>query len=79
MKDWELKELVSSCLKKRRYSSVKSAMEAIIRARKNNSKDELRIYFCSHCLGYHLTHKFNKGRKYVKVESSKINECRIAK
>lgn len=73
MKDWEIKELASSCLKKSRYNSIKAAMEAINRARKNNSKDNLRIYFCSHCLGYHLTHKFNKRRKYVDIKSSKIS------
>lgn len=65
MKDYQLKDLASSCLKKKRYSNEQSALEAINRARKNKSKDDLRIYFCKHCLGYHLTHKF-KRKKYIK-------------
>lgn len=62
MTDNQLKSLVSSCLKKHRYSNEQSALEAIIRAHKNKSKDELRVYFCKHCLGYHLTHKVIRKR-----------------
>ena len=78
MTDNELKSLVSSCLKKHRYSNEQSALEAIIRAHKNRSKDELRVYFCKHCLGYHLTHtKFRE--KNNEVKSTKINKCEVAK
>lgn len=78
MNDRQLKSLVSSCIKKRRYSNEQSALEAIQRARKNNSKDELRIYFCKNCLGYHLTHtKFRE--KNNEVKSTKINKCKVSK
>lgn len=62
MNDKELKSLVSSCLKKRRYSNEQLALEAIQRAHKNKSKDKLRVYFCDKCLGYHLTHKIIRKR-----------------
>lgn len=67
MNDKELGNLIRSCIKKRRYSNEQSALEAINRARKNKSKDPLRIYFCKHCLGYHLTHKVNFKKEKVKA------------
>ena len=73
MKDYEIKDLASSCLKKKRYSNEQSAFEAIKRVHKERNT-ELRVYFCKHCLGYHLTHKFKK-RKYVKFEDTKTNKC----
>ena len=57
MNDRELGNLVRSCIKKTRYVNEQCALEAINRAHKNNSKDELRVYFCKHCLGYHITHR----------------------
>lgn len=56
MNDKKLKSLACSCLKKHRYPNEQTALEAINRAHKNHSKDELRVYFCKHCLGYHITH-----------------------
>lgn len=68
MTDFQLKDLASSCLKKIRYSTEQTALEAINRVHKKR-KTDLRIYFCKHCLGYHLTHKINKQRlKTVKRE-----------
>ena len=56
MSDEQLKSLVSSCLKKKRYKTEQIAQEAINRIRKKR-KVNLRIYFCQKCLGYHLTSK----------------------
>ena len=54
MSDEQLKGLISSCLKKKRYKTEQIAQEAINRIHKKR-KVNLRIYFCKECLGYHLT------------------------
>lgn len=56
MNDKELKSLVNSCWKKRRYPTEQTALEAINKVHKKRDT-ELRVYFCKKCLGYHLTHK----------------------
>ena len=63
MKDWEIKNLASSCLKKRRYSSELSALEAINKVHKERNTP-LKIYYCKYCLGYHLTSKIGKRNKH---------------
>ena len=47
MTDFQLKDLASSCLKKIRYSTEQTALEAINRVHKKR-KTDLRIYFCKH-------------------------------
>lgn len=61
MDDRKLKNLVSSCLKKIRYPNEQSALDAIRRIHKSRN-DDLRVYFCNYCLGYHLTHTKKKGK-----------------
>lgn len=77
MEDGHLKYLVSSCLKKRRYSNEQSALEAINRARKNKSKDQLRVYFCKNCLGYHLTHTKDRRLKMLKLKVEKLTDVEL--
>lgn len=77
MNDQQLKSLVSSCIKKRRYSNEQSALEAIRRAHKNNSKDQLRIYFCKNCLGYHLTHTKYRRRRMLKLKVEKLTDVEL--
>lgn len=60
MEDKQLNLLVKSCLKKIRYSTEQTALEAINRIHKKRDT-KLRIYFCKYCLGYHLTHTHLKG------------------
>ena len=78
MNDRELKTLVNSCLKKKRYNSEKAALDAINKVHKKRNT-ELRVYFCKLCLGYHLTHLPLREKLNVKYESRKINECAITK
>lgn len=77
MNDRQLKSLVSSCIKKRRYSNEQSALEAINRAHKNKSKDELRVYFCRHCLGYHLTHLKDRRLKMLTLKVEKLTDVKL--
>ena len=72
MEDKELKMLVNSCIKKHRYNSKKAALDAINRIHKKRNT-ELRIYFCSLCLGYHLTSKVLKENTDAKNYISKTN------
>ena len=74
MKDWQLKELVSSCLKKMRYSNEQAALEAINKVRKDNRNTPLKIYYCKHCLGYHLTSKIGKRNRYENNKRTN-NKC----
>ena len=62
MNDKQLGNLVRSCIKKHRYPTEQVALEAINRIHKKRN-DNLRVYFCRHCLGYHLTHKKNNKEK----------------
>lgn len=78
MNDVELKALVNSCLKKVRYPNEQTAYEAINRVHKERAT-ELRVYFCSYCLGYHLTSKLKKERKHVEVESTEVNKCAVTR
>lgn len=78
MNDYALGKIVRSCWKKHRYPNEQSALEAINRVHKKRDT-ELRVYFCPQCLGYHLTSKILKERKYDKFKSSKINKCAITK
>lgn len=47
---------VSDCLKKNKYPSMGYAKRVRSEAKKKRDVD-LRIYYCSHCNGYHLTSK----------------------
>ena len=77
MKDEKLKSITCSCWKKHRYPNEQTALEAINRAHRNNSKDNLRVYFCKYCLGYHITHKpFYNKRRYnmINLKVEKLTE-----
>ena len=54
MSDEQLKSLVSSCLKKKRYKTEQLAQEAINKIHKKR-KVNLRINFCKERLGYQMT------------------------
>ena len=77
MTESELGNIVRSCWKKHRYPNEQSALESINRVHKKR-KTDLRVYFCKHCLGYHLTSKCLKGKINDKFKSRKINECSVA-
>ena len=62
MSDNKLRDLVSSCLKKKRYPS-EAAVKNVIHKVYKDRKTILRYYFCKHCLGYHLTHVGIKGEQ----------------
>lgn len=76
MEDKELASLVSSCLKKRRYSNEQSALEAINRVHKERNT-KLRVYFCPKCLGYHLTHTENKKMKSHMIVVEKLTNVEL--
>jgi len=77
MNEYELGNIVRSCWKKERYPTEQVALETINRVHKKRNTT-LRVYFCKHCLGYHLTSKVFKERKHDKFKNSKINQCAIA-
>lgn len=80
MNDSQLGNLVRSCIKKRRYPTEQTALEGINRAHKNNSKDELRVYFCKHCLGYHITHKpFIRRKRMLQLKIEKLTNVQTPK
>lgn len=79
MNDKELKSLACSCLKKHRYTNEQTALEAINRAHKNKSKDELRVYFCKHCLGYHITHKPLRRNKMIDLKVERLTDVELPK
>lgn len=80
MNDKEIRSLVSSCIKKHRYANEQQALEYINRAHKNHSKDELRVYFCKHCLGYHITHKpLIRRHKMINLRVERLTKVELPK
>lgn len=46
-----------SCLRKNVYISMRSAMSIAAKSRLERPGAELRVYDCSHCGHWHITHK----------------------
>ena len=59
-----IKNFVSSCVRKKRYSSegyAKSVAEKVL----NERGIKLHCYYCTKCAGYHLTSRPPKNNKEV--------------
>ncbi len=51
----EYSEIEGSCFKKKSYNTARAAGKAADRAHQNGSTDNLRVYDCLYCGGFHLT------------------------
>jgi len=59
MTDDELSKWASDCLKKTKYSTKEFAMKVKQQAEQERG-DDLRVYECPHCNGWHLTSYFKE-------------------